>query len=290
MIKLNVQHTTTYRYANPVSFQEHRLICRPRGSHDLRLLGTGISVVPPAQLRWHHDVFGNSVARLSFAEPSQLLVVETSFRAEHYPADPQQLQLDDYSAKLPFTYEDADLIDLAPFLRVHYADPEGAVSSWMQGFIDEQNGVTLDVLNAMVQQVRNEFVYQRRDAHGTWVPTRTLAQKSGSCRDYALLMMEALRGIGLATRFVTGYLYDEAAGQESGVLVGGGETHAWLEVYLPGEGWVAYDPTNALVAGRNLIPVAFARDPSQAAPLSGSFDGLEGDFLGMEVNVTITRL
>lgn len=290
MITLDVRHTTTYRYANPVRFQEHRLMCRPRSSHDLSLLDTGIAITPPAELRWQHDVFGNSVARLRFLEPANTLVVETSFRAEHYPGDPQQLLLEDYAQALPFAYDEVDVRDLAPYMQPQHDDPEGALARWMQGFIDANQGNTLEVLNAMVQTVQRDFIYQRRDEHGTWEPLKTLANQAGSCRDYALLMMEALRGIGLATRFVSGYLYDEAVSAESNVLLGGGETHAWLDVYLPGAGWVAYDPTNALVAGRNVIAVAFARVPAQASPLSGGFEGLPGDFLGMEVNVTIVRV
>lgn len=288
MITLDVSHTTIYRYANPVEFLSHRLICRPRGSHELRLLDTGIAVTPPAQIRWHHDVFGNSVATLTFDQPANLLTVTSSFRAEHYPRDSQGLTLDEYAQSLPFAYTEPDCIDLAPYLQRHYEDPDGAVASWMQGFIEANKGVTLDTLHAVVQTIQRDFVYQRRDEQGTLAPTLTLARQAGACRDYALLMMEALRSIGLATRFVSGYLYDETAGKDSGELLGGGETHAWCDVYLPGEGWVAYDPTNALVAGRNLIPIAFARDPSQVPPLSGDFAGLKDDFLDMEVNVTIT--
>lgn len=291
MMTLDVSHTTTYRYANPVRFLEHRLISRPRSTHELSLLDTSLVITPPAQLRWLHDVFGNSVLRLTFDEIADTLSVESRFRAERYPGDPQQLLLDDYAATLPFEYGETDALDLAPYLRCHYDDPDRFVADWMQGFVEANGAVTLDVLNAMVQTVQREFGYQRRDEHGTWAPTTTLANRSGSCRDFALLMMEALRTVGVATRFVSGYLYDEAALENNdGVLLGGGETHAWCEVYLPGAGWVAYDPTNALVAGRNLIPVAFARDPVQVSPLSGGFEGLTGDFIGMEVNVTITRV
>lgn len=291
MITLDVTHTTTYRYANPVKFLEHRLISRPRSTHELSLLDTSLSITPPAQLRWLHDVFGNSVLRLTFDEVADTLSVESRFRAEHYPGDPQQLLLDDYAVTLPFEYSETDALDLAPYLRCHYDDPDRFVFEWMQGFIEANNAVTLDVLNAMVQTVQRDFGYQRRDEHGTWAPTTTLANRAGACRDFALLMMEALRTAGVATRFVSGYLYDEAALENNnGVMLGGGETHAWCEVYLPGAGWVAYDPTNALVAGRNLIPVAFARDPVQVSPLSGGFEGLTGDFMGMEVSVTITRV
>lgn len=289
MITLDVRHSTTYRYANPVSFLEHRLLCRPRGNHELRLIETGLAITPPATVRWCHDVFGNSVAQLSFEESSDRLEVVSSFRAEHYPRDPQQLVLEHYALTLPFVYNESDAIDLAPYLRPHYGDPEATISRWMQGFIAANGSLTLEVLNAMVQSVQRDFVYQRRDEEGTFTPDKTLALRAGTCRDYALLMMEALRGIGVAARFVSGYLYDEAADNDASLMVGGGETHAWCEVYLPGAGWVAYDPTNALVAGRNLIAIAFARDPKQISPLSGDFAGLPDDFLGMEVQVSITR-
>ena len=290
MIRLEVRHSTTYRYLNPVKLLEHRLMCRPRGSHELRLLDTGINITPPAQLSWLHDVFGNSVAKLNFDQPTDTLVVETSFRAEHFPGDAQQLQLVAAAVTLPFEYPAEYAADLAAFMQPQYPDPKGALAQWAQGFIEARDGDTLAVLDAMVKHIKNEFSYQRRDDEGTWAPTDTLASQSGSCRDYALLMMEALRSIGLAARFVSGYLYDENAANGAGVMLGGGETHAWLDVYLPGEGWVAYDPTNALVAGRNLIPVAIARVPEQASPLSGSFDGGVDDFLGMQVSVTITHL
>jgi transglutaminase-like putative cysteine protease len=132
------------------------------------------------------------------------------------------------------------------------------------------------------------FGYARREEEGTQLPADTLRTKSGSCRDFALLMMEAVRTYGLAAQFVSGYLYDEKLIGAGGGLVGGGETHAWLQVYLPGAGWVEFDPTNALVGGRNLIRVAVARDAAQAVPLAGSFVGQPDDFLGMEVSVEVT--
>ncbi len=146
----------------------------------------------------------------------------------------------------------------------------------------------MQLLIAMTQCIRQDFTYTRRGAPGTRHPLRTLELRSGTCRDYALLMMEAVRSLGLAARFVTGYLYDENLVGGETDLVGGGETHAWLQVYLPGAGWVEFDPTNALVAGRNLIRVAVTRDPSQALPLSGTYFGAPEDDLGMEVRVQVT--
>ena len=122
---------------------------------------------------------------------------------------------------------------------------------------------------------------------GTQTPLETLDLGSGSCRDFALFMMEAVRSLGLAARFVSGYLYDETLLEAGAGVIGGGTTHAWMQVFLPGAGWVEFDPTNALVGSRNLIRIAVARDASQAIPLSGSFVGASGDDLGMIVDVTI---
>ena len=143
----------------------------------------------------------------------------------------------------------------------------------------------------MNQHIRDNFRYAARDEEGTQTPLETLKLGSGSCRDFALLMMEAARRLGMATRFVSGYLYDPAldGGADDGT-VGAGYTHAWLQAYLPGAGWVPFDPTNNLLGGTQLIRVGVARDPSQAAPISGSWFGESGDYLGMTVGVTVQRV
>jgi len=171
----------------------------------------------------------------------------------------------------------------------HYPDPEREVDQWARGFLgDSRTCDTLELLLGMNQAIKEQFIYARREEMGTQTPLETLQHKSGSCRDFALFMMEAARSLGFAARFVSGYLYDEKLlAAESGV-VGGGATHAWMQVFLPGAGWVEFDPTNALAGGRNLIRVAVARDAAQAAPLSGSFTGAAADFLGMEVEVAVT--
>jgi len=146
----------------------------------------------------------------------------------------------------------------------------------------------MDVLMAMVAQIKSGFAYRRREEVGVQTPQETLELKAGSCRDFAVFMMDAVRCVGLAAQFVSGYLYDEALIDAGGGLVGGGATHAWIQVYLPGVGWVEFDPTNALVGGRNLIRVAVAREAAQAAPLIGSFTGAAGDFLALNVMVAVT--
>jgi transglutaminase-like putative cysteine protease len=290
MTVLSVKHRTEYHYAQPVQLGEHRLMSRPRDSHDLRLLDTGLLVSPtPTTVQWIHDVFGNSIALLGFAEASANLTVESTFRAEHFPAPSLTLLLERFAEVLPFSYSAQDIIDLGRSNERQYPDPDHRIDEWARRFIDASaNRNTLEILTSLTTAIKSDFVYARREEVGVQTPCETLALGSGSCRDFALLMMEAARSMGLAARFVSGYLYDEALVGSAGGLVGSGATHAWLQVYLPGAGWVEFDPTNALIGGRNLIRVAVARDASQAAPLTGSFTGAANDFVSMTVNVEVT--
>jgi transglutaminase-like putative cysteine protease len=265
-------------------------MCRPRDSHDLRLLDTGLTITPqPASLRWMHDVFGNSIAFATFADPASELTLESSFRAEHFPLPERTLVIDDYAATLPLSYSASEAIDLGASKTRHYEDPEHKLDAWAKTVLDRTPGLaTLNVLLAMVGAIKSEFAYKRREEVGVQTPLETLEFKAGSCRDFAVFMMDAVRCLGLAAQFVSGYLYDEALIDAGGGLVGGGATHAWIQVYLPGVGWVEFDPTNALVGGRNLIRVAVAREAAQAAPLIGSYTGAAADFLAMNVMVAVT--
>ena len=281
---LTVEHTTIYRYAKPVHFNEHRLMCRPRDSHDLRLIGTALAIQPAAAVRWLHDVFGNSIAIASFSEPASQLEFRTGFTAEHFPAEAEEVQVEDYARDLPFSYATEDVSDLGRTRERHYPDPDHRVDKWAKAFVQREGGPdTLAVLHAITQAIKQDFKYVARDEMGTQTPVETLDLGSGSCRDFALLMMEAVRSLGLAARFVSGYLYDD---NREG-MIGGGATHAWAQVFLPGAGWIEFDPTNALAGGRNLIRVAVARDASQAVPLSGSYTGAAADYLGMSVDVRV---
>ena len=145
---------------------------------------------------------------------------------------------------------------------------------------------TLDLLASMNMSIRADLTYSERYEEGTRSPVETLARKEGTCRDYALLLIEAARSLGFGARFVTGYLYDPKLEGENNVQ-GAGATHAWAEIYVPGAGWIEYDPTNGIIAGETLIRIATTRDPSQAVPIAGSFTGASADFLGMEVDVTV---
>lgn len=290
MTILHVRHNTTYQYRRPVEFGEHRLMSRPRDSHDLRLLETTLLIEPPASsIRWIHDVFGNSIARVSFAQAGDKLVIESGFRAEHFPAPPQALELEPYAARLPFSYAAEEALDLGHTKERHYPDPEHKVDAWAKAIVERvPQANTLEALVAMTTSIKERFKYVTREEVGVQAPLQTLELGSGSCRDFAALMMEAVRSLGLAARFVSGYLYDENLVGAAGGLVGGGATHAWLQVFLPGAGWVEFDPTNALIGGRNLIRVAVARDASQAAPLVGTFKGAADDLQSMTVSVQVT--
>jgi transglutaminase-like putative cysteine protease len=241
-------------------------------------------------VRWLHDVFGNSVAVADFTEPGGELLVESSFRAEHYPLAETAVVLEEYARRYPFSYDAQEIPDIGRTVERHYPDPEHKIDAWARRFVERQTDAdTMAMLLAMVQAVPNEFTYNPRDEMGTQDPLATLQSGTGTCRDFALLMMEAARSLGFAARFVSGYLYDEdRVGDGDQDLVGGGATHAWVQIYLPGGGWVEFDPTNALAGGRNLIRVAVTRDPTQAIPLSGSFTGTPDSYLGMSVEVEIT--
>lgn len=263
---------------------------RPRDSHDLRLLETKLSVSPPARhTRWAHDVFGNSVCFLGFPDDqlTERLRIVSTLRLHHYPAR-AELPLDPRAETFPFTYGSAEIPDLARSIERHYADPGGRVDEWAHRFLVASAPTgTLAMLTAMTQAIRAEFRYEARQAEGTNDPVTTLATGAGACRDLTLLMMEAVRSLGLAARFVSGYLYDERLTIGAPSTVGGGATHAWVEVYLPGAGWVEFDPTNGSVAGRNLIRVSVARTPQQAVPVAGSFVGPPDSFDSMRVDVQV---
>lgn len=290
MQQLTVQHITTYRYARPVTFGPHRLMLRPRDGHDLRLLSASLSITPAAELRYIFDVFSNSVAIATFATPASELTVHSSLVIDRYPMPEPTFEVEPYARNLPFSYNRSEQPDLGRTVQPHYADRNRILTEWSGRWIDNKDarGGTRAFLENLTFGIRNELAYSERYEPGVQSPAETLRKKSGTCRDFALLMMEAARGFGLAARFVSGYLYDPQLDGGTETVTGAGATHAWVQIYLPGAGWVEFDPTNGSYGGQNLIPVCVAREPEQAMPVSGSFSGASQDFLALEVSVEVS--
>ncbi len=290
MPSLKVCHSTVYRYRRPVSFGPHRMMFRPRDSHDLRLVSTRLAIRPePARIRWVHDVFGNSIATATFPEDARADRLEfvSELDLVHYVSGLPTFPVEDYARTYPFAYAMEDAPDLARSVERHYPDPGREVDRWAKGFVRiDAPTDTEDMLTWMTRAIKTTFRYEMREEEGTQLPTETLRRGSGTCRDFALLMMEAVRALGLAARFVTGYIYSPPADGRG--HVGAGATHAWMQAYLPGAGWVSFDPTNGIVGNRDLIRVAVVRDPRQALPLAGTWTGAADDYLGIEVDVRVT--
>jgi transglutaminase-like putative cysteine protease len=284
MRTLEIVHRTRYAYAEPVTLNDYRLMFRPRDSHDLRLLSTNLVIAPAASVRWIHDPFGNSIAIASFPqEPVQALEFVSTIVVEHYGMPPELPPIEDYARKLPFSYLAEEAPDLARYVERHYPDPDTAVSTWTRQFLEsggEDASDTFAVLVRMCKGIKEQLSYTMRFEAGTQPPATTLETASGTCRDYALLMIEGARSLGLAARFISGYLYDSAQTTPA-------QPHAWMEVYLPGAGWVEFDPTNGIVGSDRLIRVAVARDPEQAMPIKGTFVGAEGVGIDAVVDVQV---
>ena len=288
---LTVRHLTRYRYARPVSFGEHRVMFRPQESYDQRILEQRLVILPePAELRFVHDVFGNCVGIARFAGRAREISFESHVRLEHTPAPlvtEEEDLIDAARPTFPFAYSTEDMPDLMRSIERQHGDPDRKLERWAQRFLrkDGPTGV-LAALSAMTHAIHADFTYAQRLYGPAQAPQETLRLGSGTCRDFAMLMMEAARSLGLAARFVSGYIYSPrfANGPKR---AGGGHTHAWVRVYLPSCGWVEFDPTNGIVGATDLIRVAITRDPRQAAPLIGSYDGDAQDLLGMDVEVDV---
>lgn len=296
MTTFQVCHHTTYSYDRPVSFGDHRLMMRPRDGHDLRLLDSRLTVSPPADIRWEFDTFGNSVALLMFPHPAKQLVVRSELTVRRYGHDDPIDRLTRHTGPYPFEYDREEGIDLAPAVALLFPGDRAALGTWLASKIPFLPDETMALLDALVQAIHGGFSYSRRETAGVQSPAETIRLGSGTCRDFAVLFMEAARHLGFAARFVTGYLYDPATdeararGTDEAAVRGGGATHAWADVFVRGAGWVEFDPTNRIIAGRNLIRIATTRSPSQALPLSGTFERGEARFLGMEVEVGVARV
>jgi transglutaminase-like putative cysteine protease len=288
MTILTVRHITTYQYKQPVSFGEHRMMLRPRESRDQRLLESKLEITPkPANLRWIQDVLGNHVAIARFTGRAEALRFDSTIRLDHSPADIVDTDIEDFARAYPFTYGAEDPPDIVDFIERQYLDPDHRLDQWVRRFLRKGASTnTRALLVDLTRTIRQTFSHVARHEKGIQDPLLTLKIGSGSCRDLAMLMIEAVRSLGMAARFVSGYLH--VPDRDDGRNAGGGNTHAWVQVYLPGPGWVDFDPASGIVGNRGLVRVAVVRDPRHAIPLHGTWTGLPSDNLGMTVEVKVT--
>ena len=271
MTRLTIVHETRYSYERPVSFGPHRLLLRPRDSHAIRVVDASLSLAPHGETRWVYDALGNSLCWFTPQGTANELSITSRLVIERYPAPLAPFRPDDPHTATPMVYAAEDRRVLAPFMSPDTDDEEAVLVAWLHAHMGAPDEPALDFLLRLNQSIRNDFYYEPRDEHGVQAPSETVRRLSGTCRDFAWLMVETLRRLGYAARFVTGYLHDPAC-----TARGAGATHAWCEVFLPELGWTEFDPTNGLAESADLIPVATTRTPFEAYPITGTLIGDPG--------------
>ena len=287
MIALSISHKTTYSYRHPVSLGPHHLMLRPRESRDLRLISSKVVTRPAGNIAWASDVFGNAVATATFQTASDHLVIDSTTQLELNALPWPVFDIAASAIVYPFKYSDDEWTDLGALTVQQYADPAEQFRSWAKGFVRGATTDTLSLLKDINADLFTRISYEVREDEGTQSPSQTLDRGQGACRDFAVLFVEAARSLGFGARIVSGYLYkpdNDIVGSRRGAE----STHAWAEVYVPGAGWITFDPTNSRVGGDNLIPVAVGRNIRQIMPVSGDFVGATDAFKGMSVEVVVS--
>lgn len=286
VVRLTISHVTHYRYRGDVLLNPHRLMLRPRESRLIQVTGFELVLDPPGRVDWAQDVFGNAVATASFDAPTKDLRIAS--RAEVLHAEPAWpvFPIAASAITYPFAHAGDEAIDLGALSEPASHATDDSVSSWLRGFVAPGTTDTLAMLKDLNAGVFASVAYEAREQYGTQTPSDTLERRRGSCRDLATLLVEAARRLGFGARLVSGYLWDPA--RERSGSAGPGSTHAWAEIYLPGAGWIPFDPTNSAVGAGHLVPVAAARTIAQIAPVTGGFRGAAEDALDMDVSVQVT--
>ena len=280
MKRIRITHKTEYHYRTPVRFGPHQAMLRPREGHDVHIESSLLEVEPKADVRWLRDIYGNSITVLSFAEPARKLSLFSEVNVDHYDDNPLDFVIAPSGRSYPFQYAPNEQVELIPYRLPSYPYDGPGVQSWLSDLYSHgQVMSTFELLSKLNTRIYESFKYARREEAGVQLPCQTITLGTGSCRDYAVLMMEAARHWGFGARFVTGYIM-MGAGQH-------GATHAWTEIYIPGAGWRGFDPTNNKFAGSEHVSVAVAREHEKASPLSGTWEGPADAFDRMEVSVQV---
>ncbi|MDP3738796.1 MAG: transglutaminase family protein [Hyphomonadaceae bacterium] len=283
MPAFHLRHATTYAFSSPVSLGPHQLYLRPRADHRLKLNASSLTLSPPADVVWRNDLYGNSVAIARFAAPTTQLDIVSELDVETFPRSEEQRRMlqDTSSAGHDPAYSELEERLLAPFINIGTAS-KSSVRGWIERASAGARKSRYERLLECAARIRFEFDYRPRFEPGLQSPQDTLQLYSGTCRDFAVLMIAAARTLGCAARFVTGYVFTPNAAP------GSSSPHAWAEIYIPGVGWIELDATNGLVDDGDLIPVASASSGEELTPISGAFEGM-GVSSTMTVAVDVIR-
>ncbi|MBT61721.1 MAG: cysteine protease [Puniceicoccaceae bacterium] len=284
MKKIRIHHITEYTFSTPVELTEHRLLLRPREGHDIRIQSSRLDVSPRAQTKWYRDIYGNSVGLLSLKERADTLRIESEVVIEHYAERPLDFVVDQRAVTFPFPFEPEDRLDLLPYCTHNWPNHTQQLKHWVSRFWQPGQSIeTFLLLDRMNKAIVSDFGYGMREEPGVQNPNDTLRLRTGSCRDFAAFFIEACRYLGLAARFVSGYLHNPGSNQH-------GSTHAWSEVYLPGAGWVGFDNTSGLVAGTEHIATAVHRHPEAVPPVAGSYLSQQPIDSSLRVTVDVSQI
>lgn len=287
MRRYYIEHSTVYRYAEPVRFGLHRLVLRPREGHDVTVVKHQLLIQPRATLFWLTDLFGNNVAIAEMEEPSNRLEILNKIIIERVagPSDEAPQPVSSPSKiTLPVAYPQMEQAVVSGYIHPVYSDEQPVILEWANLQLQQLTAPTaFDAIAHLNRCVHTQIRYRRREERGVQSPADTLAFATGSCRDMANLLMEACRSLGLAARFASGYLDAAAA------TAGRGSTHAWVEVYLPDNGWCGFDPTVGGPISPKHVTLGVSSHPRGVMPISGIYDGPPGCYLGMDVAVTIRQ-
>ncbi|MDP2431483.1 MAG: transglutaminase family protein [Pseudomonadota bacterium] len=281
MQRYKILHRTYYNFSGTVTLGPHQLRLRPREDHEMRIESSSLKITPSATLLWHRDVEGNSVATATFDSPTSQLAVESEVIIQQFNEAPLDFLVANHAINYPFAYQSDEVILLLPYMAFPDNQTKNQLTEWIAHFWQSSEQIqTYTLLQRLASHIQKTLSYQRREEPGVQTAAQTLACGTGSCRDFATLFMEAARCLGLASRFVSGYLHAPLATD------GLGATHAWAEVYLPGAGWKGFDPTIGEIAGTDHIAVAVARLPEAVPPIAGTFVGTPGASLDVGVWVS----